>query len=125
MKKQPIHHNTNELSLIKIDHSLKTHLIPGNFDTNILNSILPEAIAKAKKEFSERSKEVAKEIILMERKNMLLEQEKAETDKSKEIAERKRILQNCAIKDTTGPSTMEYTQSLMRFPSSSIFDPPI
>lgn len=28
----------------KIDHSLKTHLIPGNFDTNILNSILPEAI---------------------------------------------------------------------------------
>lgn len=28
----------------KIDQSLKTHLIPGNFDTNILNSVLPEAI---------------------------------------------------------------------------------
>lgn len=61
----------------------------------------------------------------MERKDMLLEQEKAETDKSKEIAERKKILQNCSIKDTTGPSNMEYTQSLMRFPSSSIFDSPI
>lgn len=108
----------------KIDQSLKTHLIPGNFDTNILNSVLPEAIAKEKKDFSERSKEVAKEMIIMERKKELLEQEKAETDRSREIAERKSILENCAIKDNAGPRTMDYTQSLMRFPSSSIFDPP-